>query len=451
MSIAPPDESDFEEEHLLTPPSRPSSHPSNASVASRGLKQDQTPSSKNILLSPSTPPSRHTPRTTRSKHQSPSPMKGIPDLPTPSSSDESEHVAWNNAETPRPNVNGASNASWRPTPRPPGGWLQTPMHPRTRSRPNENADEHGTFQKNETDVDRRSLEPKTPVRSANTSSSKTPRLPGAWQNPALVPQSSSLQNLEQNQTPAPSISKESVLDSKTPYVPGGWTTTPAARKSILKVRFNQETEDTLSNEASVPHFLGKDTPSKSFAKKVSPNDTSSAPSSSLRSTRAPQASGIRILDAYGRQQFSDKPVEEFTPSRNGQRFADSIGREAQESGQADGDEQLDKDEDPPSSRTELLSRIRRGLDNLVDDIDEIDRERDVRLNDRARMDQLNALSMQARKNRERLRDEATKFQPTFQCDTIPSEPFDLKFSPSYRRRYAAMIILQLLLILLMYR
>src|SRR6266567_4026453 len=46
---------------------------------------------------PSTPSRRSTPQSLRREFKTPSPPKSLPDLPTPSSSDESEPKPWNQA------------------------------------------------------------------------------------------------------------------------------------------------------------------------------------------------------------------------------------------------------------------------------------------------------------------------------------------------------------------
>jgi hypothetical protein len=376
-----PDVSDFDTAEHPAPPSRTSSRLPN--VPTILLKEPTLSSnpSKEILLSPSTP-SRRTPKNIRRAHQSSSPTKGPPDLPTPSSSDESDRSPWDHAVTPKPNVIG-SNASWLPTPRPPGGWLQTPMPPRTRSGVSDRkVDEYSTLGNVESDTDNDNLESKTPLRAGNGTSNKTPRPPGAWQTPAAVskslyPASSEKRDPEPAQdllTPAPSLSKGSFLDLKTPYVPGGWTATPAARKSILKVRFNQGAEALFTANSVTPRSRNNHTSDECAAEKTPTEDSSSTIPSLSRTPRHSQASNIRVLDAYGQEVADDINTQRSTPSRNALRVVDSMGREVHEPGNIGEDEAIDEDEDyPPSNRKELLSRIRRGLDNLVEDIDEIDR------------------------------------------------------------------------------
>lgn len=386
MTNVPPDVSDFAtEERPAAAPSRTPSRLSNVPTIPHVLLKEPTPPSnpyKEIILSPSTP-SRRTPKNIRRANKSSSPTKGPPDLPTPSSSDESDRSPWDYAVTPKPNINIGSSASWLPSPRPPGGWLQTPMPPRTRSGVSDhNVDDHSTLGNDETDTDNNNLESKTPLRAVKATSNKTPRPPGAWQTPAPVsksvyPASSDERDPEPTRdllTPAPSLSKGSFLDPKTPYVPGGWTATPAARKSILKVRFNQGAEALSTDNGLTPHPRNNHTSDEYAGKETTTEDSSSTILSSSRTPRHTQASNIRVLDAYGQEVANDVNTQRSTHSRNALRVVDSMGREVHESGQIGEDEAIDEDEDyPPSSRTELLSRIRRGLDNLVEDIDEIDR------------------------------------------------------------------------------
>jgi hypothetical protein len=91
---------------------------------------------------------------------------------------------------------------------------------------------------------------------------------------------------------------------------------------------------------------------------------------SPRSPRRPKAN-IRVLDAFGREETpSSSPKKESNASRNGIRVLDAMGRDIEE-GQS---EELDKMEESttPLSRDVLLTRLRRGLNELVEDIDVVE-------------------------------------------------------------------------------
>ncbi|KJA27727.1 hypothetical protein HYPSUDRAFT_870332 [Hypholoma sublateritium FD-334 SS-4] len=354
-----------DEDYRPESPSRRTPRPSNAQNAPGELIEEHKSPSKSLEIDRSTPSSRQNVRTSRMRFRPLSPVDDLPELPTPSSDDEPGRKSWNAAATPV--VNGRQEHSSLPTPRPPGGWLQTPMAPRNAPNVNESARKPPVALDDDTEGDNEICAPETPAKTLGSAeeryTTKTPRPPGGWQTPApptprarFQPPSASAEDVQAQGllTPVSSISKGSLYDPKTPYVPGGWTATPAARKSVMKVRFNQETQISSTENTSPPGMQNGEHP-----RKHAENGDLDVRLSSSRSPHRVQTPSIRIMDAFGREQIDDS-------------MAGSVDPTARTSQQAE-DEVKDDDEDLPNlSRRELLSRIRRGLDDLVENVDEIE-------------------------------------------------------------------------------
>ena len=305
--------------------------------------------------SPSTPSRRSTPKSSRREFKTPSPPKSLPDLPTPSSSDESEPKPWKRARTPA-GSKGHQDYTYTATPKPPGGWLQTPGP----SHVEQDQGETSTTSSPQV-VDEYPSDPTTPARAASAvQQTKTPKPPGGWlSTPAptytsISPQPEKAQGLF---TPLPSLSKGTSVDFKTPAVPGGWGSTPATRKSILKVRFDPETPSNQNGPTWSEH-ANEELPA-------------TVTHSILRKSKVPHTPSIRVVDAFGREQESNMSTEADAHRRqHALRVVDAMGQEIQETD--DTSVQDEKSSIQPSSRTELLSRIRRGLDDLVVDLDDVD-------------------------------------------------------------------------------
>ena len=157
-------------------------------------------------------------------------------------------------------------------------------------------------------------------------------------------------------TPISSISKGSFYDPKTPYVPGGWTATPAPRKSVMKVRFNHEEELSATGDVSPAGMQNGEPPRKQVEN--GHLDVRSTP----RSPRKLQTPNIRILDAFGREQIDDDA-----------RTAGSVDPNARAVQQAEDDTKDESEDLPNPNRKELFLRIRQGLGDLVEDVDEVER------------------------------------------------------------------------------
>jgi len=353
----------------------------------RILIQDRTPPDDafpDSLGSPLTPPKRSSPpKSTKSEFKTPSPPKTLPDLPTPSSSDESDRNSP--VKMPKTPRLGAQHSSrWLQTPKPPGGWLATPKPPTNavesdsavEERPNLNAD------------DDRGEYPITPSRPPTDNTSlpaKTPKPPGGWlSTPAPAPRfhdesNSELEPVQPNPgllTPVASLSKGSALDPKTPAAPGGWINTPVPRRSVLKVRFDSESPMVKEDSSA---YGQADRSSSEVTETESRRDQSrSERSSPPRSPRKPKSTHIRVLDAFGREEEVTEPASapsksrDTSGSRSGLRVLDAMGREMRDEEVATVDESKFLMDEVAPTRAELVSRIRQGLDNLVSEFGDTD-------------------------------------------------------------------------------
>lgn len=237
-----------------------------------------------------TPPRRPQFNISKIEFQTPSPPHNLPDLPgPPSSSDDENDLDQTPAQI---NANLLGNFSVMRTPKPPGGWALTPAPAA-----------------------------KLDVQPLDT----TPD--------AGMPDFASA---------APNEAALGLSTAKTPAPPGGWQATPGVtesmrRKSILKVRFDVESNtsaDTTLDEVPIvgprnpsaasgdsisqvfPLVLHESLSDKAIGKtKQSNGDALAAPERSstppaLRA-RAGKSPGVRVLDAFGREKVEDdSPVAE---------------------------------------------------------------------------------------------------------------------------------------------
>jgi len=359
-SIEPPEVSD-EQRHAFEN-FMVSKAPNGASaMLSTTTYKNQSPPAVQAV-SPSTPPNR---QSVKLEFKTPSPPKTLPDLPTPSSSDESIDGPLKMAKIPK--LGNAHQNKWLQTPKPPGGWLATPQ-------PAKNHEENA-LDGLETPVP--NFIPETPVASeSNQFATKTPRPPGGWATPAPHLLKAGESNYSEDKdhrsqllTPVNSLSRGSALNSKTPGVPGGWVNTPA-RKSVLKVRFDPQSPEVKEEyvQDSAPESRGEESNPSDLD---NPSHAQHLSLPSPRSPRRPKAN-IRVLDAFGREETpSSSPKKDSIASRNGNRVLDAMGSDIEE-GQS---EELDKMEESttPLSRDELLTRLKQGLNELVENIDVVEK------------------------------------------------------------------------------
>jgi serine/arginine repetitive matrix protein 2 len=317
------------------------------------------------MLPLSTPPRRPSFSSSKVDFQSPSPPKGVPELPGPPSSSEDDD------KKPSSNLDSENrkDVTTAMTPRPPGAWTSTPVQPFTTETP-------------------------TPFPFERQDSRQQNGLA----------------------TPVPSLSRAGSLTLQTPAPPGGWLSTPN-RKSILKVRFDVENPDSEisasenGRDPTIPGALQESPRSESgsgtgFASTINGDVATPLPmenkgpntdvragtpvshtASVTTSPRSPRKSpSIRLVDAFGREQVSshkdvnnkrDKvdpssSVDDTFRSRGTAtvRIVDAMGREVQENAITDNDKLED---DLPMKHNDALSYVRKGLVDLANGLDEGDR------------------------------------------------------------------------------
>ena len=259
--------------------------------------------------------------------QTPSPPKGLPDLPGPPSSDDDD-----TGPLLTPMV--GSNTTTMKTPRPPGAWADTPAPAK--------ATRHNLFARSVSFAEESSTEanePATPVGSLSRAGS------------APVP--------------------------PTPAVPGGWLATPAANKNAKSVRFESmsEAEQSMS-EMDVTDMVEVKAEVEEIDLEQKPEEitrpiTPEPPRTPPRSPSSPRKSpAVRVVDEFGRQMdlVEEKKVKIngalITPrNRSGVRIVDAMGREVEESdstvsvNSTDHNKELDDEFVMPNTLDETLRRI----------------------------------------------------------------------------------------------
>ncbi|GLB37275.1 hypothetical protein LshimejAT787_0403260 [Lyophyllum shimeji] len=371
-----------------SPPSQSALHPSQSSPRS--------------FLS--TPPRRSSFSSSKLEFQTPSPPKNLPELPGPppsSSEDEASHAP---ARTPPRDLR--SDLTAMKTPRPPGGWSTTPFREQRRVEPSsspadvsEDTANGGTTQ--------------TPTREspADLTSTKTPKPPGGWvstpglslpREPPTRTRSLSGDTDDERDsglaTPVASLSRASSLPAQTPKPPGGWMATPAARKSILKVRFDAQggspkgttlTEssndppENASNGSAQTDEVSFQTggPTKPSEDDVPPRtrtpelSTPKSPPSKRLQSPSRKSPGVRVLDAFGREVVQDEVQAKPSARKptSGVRIVDAMGREI--SSEVDrSDIEISRDgSENMLNHGEAVAQIRQGLSELVEGLDAMDR------------------------------------------------------------------------------
>ncbi|RPD78465.1 hypothetical protein L226DRAFT_543799 [Lentinus tigrinus ALCF2SS1-7] len=401
----------------------------------------------------------------------------MPDLPGPPSSDEDEHAQTPSMESRE--VQG--DLTSLKTPRPPGAWMATPAPSRQ--------------------VTKESVE--------RTGSAPPPE----FNSPA-----SSDSGLA---TPPATLSRATSMPAQTPAPPGGWIATPAAgnttrRGSILKVRFDLKAETasevTTEGEDSLESRVEGDSQNAVTSAEAAPlNGDVSAGSSalaeessaeppptppSIRDRTRRKSPGIRIVDAFGREQVesapqpapqgshtdlvvsdrkttapptprnAQRPARSATPrNRSGVRVVDAMGREIEEEPVVEEDSMISQ---TPLTHNEALSRIKDTLSYMKHELSDADRSSDDAIFD-ARM--YAALQDQCKA----AQDARSKISQSLQMAQSAESELKSKYSP-FRNRIAksvqlpiggadirmnwnplnwrfvvGFIVVQLLLLALMYR
>ena len=396
------------------PVENPSEHPGHASSASAGEDSETSVSSVAPPLDTtpsfelSTPPRHSSLSTSKIEFQTPSPPKGLPELPGPPSSSEDETGDIDILATHRKS-DGPLNLTTMKTPRPPGAWAATPAPPRSQ----------------------------TP--QPTSSSFASTKLSRARSN--SLPQSS----VADIQLPS-ALSGAGTLPVRTPAPPGGWFSTPGSlrRKALMKVRFENATSDSAVSDAdtgakdgklevalpeadwdatslpgpglnasesmSEPSFNDVKSSSPASAPPVSasgdgqqeggsaadaPPETIGNPSTSTHTGSPPRrksrrSSSVRLLDEYGHVK-EDPPItprrEDVrehsasmrmpgggslkTPRSTSVRMLDAMGHEIDESSEQNDSE--DTVTELRYSRQEALQRMKRAVADLREGLNSVDR------------------------------------------------------------------------------
>jgi serine/arginine repetitive matrix protein 2 len=224
---------------------------------------------------------------------------------------------------------------------------------------------------------------------------KTPKPPGAWAGtpaPARERAQSASDEVEDAHrdsglaTPMSSLSRARAgsLPMQTPAPPGAWTGTPGTadrRKSILKVRFDVESEQSMSEGVGGARADGTvDFNPFAAASSSDPEPFDIPTPVSPRSPR--KSAGIRVVDAFGReQQGYGKDADEdvgspnVSRSKGAIRIVDAMGREVDDVAHAEpvAGEHAQANEPPPMSHREALVRVGRELAELTVDWNDVDR------------------------------------------------------------------------------
>ena len=373
-------------------------HAPNASI--------DTPSPPHLDAAPSlelsTPPRRPSFNTSKIEFQTPSPPKGLPELPGPPSEDDTANVDTLLASR---ESEGLPNLTAAKTPRPPGAWAATPAP---------------------VPAPARSQTPQPTTSSIRHSRTRSNSLP----QPFYTEIHSSMA------TPTPHVG---TLPARTPAPPGGWFSTPSSlrRKSLMKVRFETTPSDSTVSDAdatvkddkrvevslpeanwditsqsqgasesmSEPSFNNVESSSPAQALSISTsavdqkeggpaanspldsaNCTTLGSSSRRRLRRTPS---VRLVDEYGRAQEefpstpSRKDVREQsaslrmpgggplkTPRNASVRIVDAMGQELE-----DPSEQNDSEDTVTEiryTRQEALERMKRAVADLREGLDNVD-------------------------------------------------------------------------------
>ncbi|KAG6888002.1 hypothetical protein C0992_009955 [Termitomyces sp. T32_za158] len=333
-----------------------------------------------------TPPRR--PSTSQVEFKTPSPPRNMPDLPGPPTSSESE-VEEESTRAPFSHLR--SDLTAMKTPRPPGAWTSTPAVLRKTLRPSISE----SSLKHEGSNDR--LQTADHHVSPKMNIGESPKPSGSRVSTPIL-SSSQKQNLPQSGnsekeyekgllTPAASFSKGSLSYAKTPALPGAYVVTPAARKSVTRVRFN-DVDDSDSKDSITRDPLEDITnASSSFATPrttLSPMDIPSQtrildPSTPIspmsRRIKSQTPAGIRVLDAFGRELAKDEAKKaENGALKNGIRVVDALGREVDNDYPSQSTMEGNASEmSSPLKHGEALLRVRQGLNDLFNDLDEMDK------------------------------------------------------------------------------
>ncbi|ESK84311.1 hypothetical protein Moror_10226 [Moniliophthora roreri MCA 2997] len=421
-----------------------------------------------------------------------------PPSDTPSTPDERHQETAFALTTPPRSSSFSASAIQFQTPTPPKGLPELPEPPSTPS-------------EDESDTGEDMLTPMTPApNNLNKSSLKTPKPPGGWSyTPAPQRQngllrSSSLPALEDETTsydsglatPVASLSRAASVPPQTPALPGGWLATPYPKS----VRF--ETEQSLDSDASAlvsttsaderseqkdKGFLSATERQKTLEQSeklqieasrtavvadvaeapaihTPPPSTPVSPTSKRSRSKSPKRkSFVTVLDEYGRPLPNEdsKPRNRTDSSQRSIRIVDAMGNAIDESTTSD---EPSTDEFAHFTRIEALTRVRDGLRDLAQGIDEEKRHARREGSVQNRIKELREASQSAREKREQIQNQAmtpeemrSKFIEPLRASmrrTRVMTPTKVPQGTSWFRNswfYWSFGLLQILLLLMMYR
>ena len=356
----------------------------------------QQPPAHSVLW---TPP-RRSPFHPNHIFQTPSPPRGIPELPglTPLSSDGEEEQQMSFTQ---PSRNGMRpDFSAIKTPRPPGAWSFTPRQPREEL-----------------------------VEGSMAFTSDADHEDGLA-------------------APVASLSRVRSMPTRTPAPPGAWTVTSTSKRPLQKVRFDtrhSHTEHSLAQQDTESSNLVEAIPYQS-----SQSNNASVPTEVPRtqneettlqlrptSNSARKSPSIRVVDAFGREQVpEDSSLDSLsrvrsTRRKTGVRILDAMGRDIDGSSEVSSRKPDEIDPHNPLNNTEALTRVRQGLSDLARGLDVMDRRLSVcslqavqvdnayfRSDHGSQVDvrllELNDTSRAARETRQRLYSAEAKVQAKFE-------------------------------------
>ncbi|KAJ7072546.1 hypothetical protein C8F01DRAFT_251819 [Mycena amicta] len=390
LSVAPPPS---------PPPSPPTPPPATEVV--------EPPTMLSLL---STPPKRPSFHNSKMDFKTPSPPRGLPDLPGPPSSSDEE------TETERVTPPRFADATMK-TPRPPGAWSATP----------------------------------TSVIRASTLSPP--------------PSDSDSQYEGGLATPGPSLSRASTLPTQTPRPPGGWVATPTPRKSVLQVRFDEkpsEVELSATEESANGHpeeqsevsDTGLVTPVEEQGYFDSRTPEPVAPVSPKSPRRSPT---INFVDEYGRHskptpKTSPKSTHRSSPkNRKKIRIVDAMGREVK----PDASLKSEPAPDLPLTKANALNFVRNEVGDMASKLEEMDLSSDYADLERERIIQLDNESRTARAARHDLeeayrRHSSAQLRASMLSSKLVSQSHSRSSSPRIWL-WTIIIMFQALFIFLLYR
>ncbi|TFK54527.1 hypothetical protein OE88DRAFT_1724127 [Heliocybe sulcata] len=383
----------------VLPDSDGNSDPSQVSIG-EPVTPPATPPGGEPLLSLATPPRPLVFTPHRRDNGTPSPSKGIPELPGPPSSSEDDTGGARDFTPEQPwNGGDITNFSMMKTPRPPGAWAPTPVVPRP-------------------------------------ATARAQSMPNVAEGDETEPDRS------ENATPVP-LSRSATLPLQTPAPPGAWMNTPATAtrpKGILKVRFDMEgttSESDLShmgngNGIPAPQFKVEDSgdsvdmwhnreaaeykPGASGAATDREGLTSELGRLPVKARPLRKGPIVRLLDAFGREASQDEVVgkhEEGSSAAAGSsrgqrnrstiRMVDAMGREIDEGFDDDEEEKRKFEDDVLMTQVRAVARLRETVAELRGDFSDAERSQNgVAVRDEDRAEELERISRSARDARDKI-------------------------------------------------